>query len=201
MKRAEALRPWRRRFSRAIFESALIVFSVLLALVLNEWRDSRKHAERTELAVEAIVAELRGNREAAERAMKRHRSVTTTLTNLSNRSQLPTNEFVQSGIFNPANLVETAWTSAREAGAVDEWPYDLVLEVSGLYERQAAYNNLARQLNADLYMDLRRRGFDAVLRQEFAGIILLTRDFANREAGFLHEYDETLAALEKHTGR
>jgi type II secretory pathway pseudopilin PulG len=47
-----------------LFESALIVFSVLLALALEEWRDERVTASRAREAVAAITAELQANRSA-----------------------------------------------------------------------------------------------------------------------------------------
>lgn len=188
---------WRNRLPRVALESALIVFSVLLALVLNEWRDDMRLAARANVAFESILAEVRSNRVAAERAMQFHRSIRETLSELAAQSRSPSADMVSGGLFNPANLVETAWTSAREAGVTDEWPYELVLTVSRTYERQAIYNDLARQLLADIYMDLRRRGGESVFREGAAGMLLLSYDFANREEELLQQYDAVLAAIER----
>ena len=191
-------RHWPRWLPRAVFESALIVFSLLLALVLNEWRDDTRQAFRSQVATEAIVAELRSNRAAAERAMQFHRSIHTMLQGVAAQGALPRLEVVTGGLFNPANVVETAWVSARESAALEQWPYDLIIQVSRVYERQAAYGNLARQLVADIYMDLRRRGVEVVLRDGYGGFILLTEDFAGREDALMRSYDGALAAIARH---
>ena len=196
--RRTARREWSRRLPRALFESALIIFSVLLALVLNEWRDNRRQALRSQVAVEAIVAELRSNRGAAERAMTFHRSIHKMLEEVAAQGELPRPDVVTGGLFNPANIVETAWVSARETAALEEWPYDLILQVSRVYERQAGYSNLGRQIVADVYMDLRRRGVEVVLQEGYGGFILLTQDFAGREDALIRQYDTALAAIEGH---
>ena len=182
---------------RALFESALIVFSVLLALALSEWREHRKAVLQSQAAVEAIVSELRTNRAAAARAMAFHRSTHTALADVAAKGQVPPLDVVTKGLFNPANVVETAWVSARETNALDEWPYERTLQVSRVYERQAAYSTLARQIVADVYMDLRRRGAQAVLQEGFGGFILLAHDFANREDELVRQYDTALAAIER----
>jgi hypothetical protein len=61
-------RRWRRGLPRVLVESALIVFSVLVALAVDEWRDSRRQRVRAEAALVAILSELEANRAAIERA-------------------------------------------------------------------------------------------------------------------------------------
>jgi hypothetical protein len=178
-----------------LFESALIVFSVLLALLLNEWRDAHRQAALSETARAAIVAELQRNRDIADRAGQNHLKINATLTDLAARGEKPTIEFASSGLFNPANLVDTAWTSAQQTGAVDRWSFESVLLVASLYERQSAYSELGRAIVADMYMDVRRRGLENVMEDGTAGMILLTRDFANREQNLVRQYDAALTAI------
>ena len=180
---------------RVLVESALIVFSVLLALALDEWRDERVTAARAREAVAAITAELEGNRKAAERARDFHRGIQATLNALLSKKQLPEPEIYMAGMFNPARLVETAWTAARDAGAIDAIPYPVVLKLSRVYEWQAAYKHLGSEIVTDLYSDLRRRGIEPVLRDGYAGFIILTADFVNREEDMLARYDDALATL------
>jgi hypothetical protein len=111
---------------------------------------------------------------------------------------IPTRDEASSGLFRPARVVGTAWASAREAGALDELSYDLVLLLSRLYESQERYEQLSSQLAADIYMDLRRRGLDAVMREGFAGFLLLVIDFSNRETVLLRQYDDLLPVLKQH---
>ena len=53
---------WPGWLPRVLVESALIVFSVLVALAVDEWRDQRATATRPREAVAAITAELQANR-------------------------------------------------------------------------------------------------------------------------------------------
>ena len=127
---------------------------------------------------EAIARPQRGPRRLS-------RSTHKTLSEIAATQQVPPLAVVTKGLFNPANVVETAWTSARDTNALDQWPYEiLALAVSRVYERQAAYGTLSRQIAADIYMDLRRRGFGPVLQEGFAGFIVLAHDFANRTSPF-----------------
>jgi hypothetical protein len=192
---ATAARRFPRWLPRVLLESVLIVFSVLLALAVDEWRDSRNRAAAARVALDAIVGELESNRRAAGEAMRFHRSMNATLRAIAASRQLPSTEVAYGGMLQPARAVSTAWTSARDTGAVNDLPYPLVLQRSRIYERQATYDALTAQIAADIYMDGRRRGMEAVLREGFAGFIALTHDFANREESLVRQYDQALAAL------
>jgi hypothetical protein len=184
-----------RWLARVLFESALIVFSVLLALALDQWRESRRQAAAARVALDAIVAELEGNRRAASEAMQFHRSMKSKLEAFAASGEIPSQKVAYSGMLQRAGVVSVAWTSARDTGALTELPYPLLLQLSRVYEWQASYDALAGQILADIYMDGRRRGMEAVLREGFAGFIMLTHDFANREESLVRNYDQALAAL------
>jgi hypothetical protein len=100
------------------------------------------------------------------------------------------------GLFQPARVIGTAWASARDTGALDQWPYDLPLRVSRVYERQARYEAPTTAIASDIYVDLRRRGAEQVFREGYAGFISLTHDFANRESELLRDYDDVARMLE-----
>src|SRR5438105_15228312 len=54
---------WRRWIVRAIFQSGLIVISIVVALGVNEWRDRRELQARAHEARRAFARELNANRE------------------------------------------------------------------------------------------------------------------------------------------
>ena len=68
-------RCWKRGLTRVLVESALIVFSVLVALAVDEWRDSRTQRVRAEAALAAILSETEANRAAMQRARDLHQSI------------------------------------------------------------------------------------------------------------------------------
>lgn len=55
-------RIWPSWAPRAVFECVLIVFSVVLALMLADWAENRKTAERVQEARVWLVAEIAANR-------------------------------------------------------------------------------------------------------------------------------------------
>ncbi len=57
--RPSALRRWRRWAPRAVFESLLIVFSVILALGLTNWAEDRRTEHRVAEMRQFLIAEPR----------------------------------------------------------------------------------------------------------------------------------------------
>jgi hypothetical protein len=55
---------WRRWFVRALFESALIIVSIVAALAVNEWRDQRQLEVQAREARIAFAGEIQANRES-----------------------------------------------------------------------------------------------------------------------------------------
>jgi hypothetical protein len=180
--------------ARLVVESALIVLSVLVALAVDEWRDDRAMRARSREAVAAIVAEINANKKAAQSATQHHDKVHAELKAMVAANAV-TVDALSRGVFKPAVLLEAAWVTARDTGALAPLPLDVVLRLSRLYERQAKYTELASSIGEDFYVDLRRRGASAVLLDSVPGFGALTADFAGREAGLVAGYDEALQAL------
>src|SRR5687768_13538348 len=55
---------WRRWLVRALFESALIILSIIAALAVNEWRDQRELESQVRRARLAFAEELQANRDS-----------------------------------------------------------------------------------------------------------------------------------------
>ena len=176
---------------RALFESSLIVFSVLLALAVDQWRDHRASVLRAREAVVALRAEVESNRTAVQRAHDFHVGVKERLQPYIDKKALP-DESELKGLFEPALLLQTAWLMARDTNALEPMPFDFVLRVSRVYEQQALYTDLARAMSNDVYVDLRRRGYDQAIRQNFASFVVLATDFSSRESRLLKIYDDVL---------
>ena len=66
---------WRSWLPRVLAESVLIVFSVLLALGVDEWREDAELARKVQEARTAFANEIRGNRDllASERFHGHHK--------------------------------------------------------------------------------------------------------------------------------
>lgn len=181
---------------RALAESALIVFGVLLALVLNEWREEVSRRERTALAMAAVRAELEQNRALVAEARAYHERLAASFAASAERGDaLPDQRLATEGLLSPGRVLRTAWESAQQGELLAEVPYPTVLALSRAYARQAEYEELTRAGMQIAYERLILEGFDAFLRQ-YPHLVMMQREFANREALLREEYDRALAALE-----
>jgi hypothetical protein len=188
-------RNW-RWLPRALFESVLIVFSVLFALGMDEWRMDRARAEQAAVALQGIRAELAQNLESVEIARANHLAMRDSLRHYVALRQNPPPEIYLHGIFNPARTQAVAWQSARDIGSTAELPHSLVLELARVYDRQDQYRSLADALLQDLIMQVRREGFEPVLRDRSASFMSLQEDFANREYVLIRGYNAALASID-----
>jgi hypothetical protein len=186
---------WQSWLPKVLFESVLIVFGVLVALGVDEWREQRAAVRRAQEALAAITAEIQSNRDAAQRASQFHAEIKKRLQVFAEAKQLPDTRTMTNGVFQPATLLENAWVTARTTGALDQLPFDLILLLSRIYEGQSEYMSLSNAMAHDIYIDLRRRGIDPVLREGFQGFMLLETDFGNREQRLVKIYDDALGKL------
>ncbi len=178
----------------ALFESAFVVLGVTLALAANEWRESRMHRRQAEAAVASIVEELRANRAGVASSLAYHRSRLDTLYAHREGDWVPPLQLFSRGFISPAQLDQTAWTSASETGTLTHIPYAEVLRLSRVYAQQARYGDQARIVGEILYAELYEGGRESVLqnRRNLTGII---ETFRYREGQLLETYDSVLAAL------
>jgi hypothetical protein len=173
----------------------LLLVGALFALAAEEWRDHRAHARRADVVRTSLVAELRGNARLVAQSRQHHLAMMDTLRSYQSRHQLPPARVYFGGLFNPARVSQTAWLSARESGALSELPYDRVLAIASLYERQADYRALGDGLVVAFMTDIARLGPEAVARDRATNYITIDMDFANRERVLLVSYRTTLPLL------
>ena len=62
-------------FRYILIEAALIVFTVLLALALNEWRNSEKQEKVKITVINNIIKEIESNKRRLENVMEYHQTV------------------------------------------------------------------------------------------------------------------------------
>ena len=82
-------------------------------------------------------------------------------------------------------------------GVTADMPYELVLDLSRVYDRQNRYRDFGDAIVQDILTDIRRLGFERVLRDQPASFIQLQEDFSNRETVLLSSYDSTLTRLDR----
>ena len=130
---------------RFLFESALIVFSILLALAVNQWADSRKQRQLTDHALTAIHTEIVQNADRIRERRPYHLSLESELKhadsigNVHRYSDLKHAAPDWSGFENP-ELDETAWQSAMTLGVAPNLGFDTLQTLSRLYGLQTRFD-------------------------------------------------------------
>lgn len=146
---AKATATW---LPRVLFESALIVVSILVALGLDEWREDRQDDETVQLALSNFASELRQNQARVEYAAPFNRGLRSVL---HDRYQDDDIESVEDFVnmvesYTPVALQSTAWETALATGSLAKMDYSLVSALSLTYSLQNRYQLASRSGMADL---------------------------------------------------
>jgi len=181
---------WRSWLPRVLVESVFIIFSVLVALAVDEWREARSNREQAAQAESAILEELRSNRALVDEALRYHSSLVDTLIAYARDARTPTVQTFPSGFVAPAQLSHTAWVSASETGALSHMDYHTVLRLSNLYAQQERYAEQGRSIGQLLYQEIYRGGTESIARNH-RNLTGLIRTFVYREAQLIDSYDRT----------
>jgi hypothetical protein len=131
---------------RVLFESMLIILSILVALGLDEWREERQNAENIQHALANFIAEIEQNKARVEDAAPFNQGLRHVL---SRRQQVQAIESVSTFInivesYNPVVLQSTAWETAIATGSLAKMDYNLVSALSLTYSLQNRYQQVSR---------------------------------------------------------
>lgn len=137
---------------RVLFESTLIVLSILVALGLDEWRGERQDEETVQLALSNFASELRQNQARVEDAAPFNRGLRSVLRNRYENGDIDSvDEFVNMvESYVPVVLQSAAWETALATGSLAKMEYDLVSALSLTYSLQNRYQLSSRSGMAEL---------------------------------------------------
>lgn len=182
---------------KILVESALIVFSILLALGVNQWKGS---VENRRLAVDSLHGferEILRNRERLEGDIPYHLGLRSVLTGLESSGTVATPADFRSSLgidgFRPSPLLDTAWKTALATGALTHMDYETVAALSLTYGMQERFQETS---NASL-PGLIRNGTVPVgdMREALRGAVLYLNDLTADEQELQAVYDQALAVI------
>ncbi|WP_109301360.1 hypothetical protein [Aquimarina sp. AU474] len=180
-----------------LIEAILIVFAVSLALALNEWRSNVKEKDTIDKVLKNIVSEIQSNKVELEEKLDYHlqtsQKIGAYLANDSLWSTLKYSSGVEAvgqlmpkGIYNP-NLQSGAWNSAVLSGVVNSFDYDILYELSNLYQVQEDGPNSTWKIIAGFYSE--SEAFDpAKARQLALKFQLAFGELYKQEKSLLNSY-------------
>lgn len=183
---------WKPWLGKALFEGALIVFSVLLALSLDGWREEAAERGRLTEAVHSLADEVKLNRDllAGDFYIAHHRRL---LEHYQARadagSSEEANEAFKTGL-HPAPLRNTAWASLGDSGVARLLPFALRADLAGIYRDQASLEELFRSLVAGLTQPRADRETSAYQRDQIRVLAVTLTDMVATENRLLRQYAE-----------
>lgn len=151
------------RTQELLFQSFLIVLSVLLALFLDEARNDYKLGRQRDAILGNVLAELRANAASLDEVHRYHgetsRRIGAFLDSLDGRPIDPPipavrliGQLIDGSIREPA-LQQTAWETARLSPAFGLIPYDTIYPLTYLYDVQAKGAETTWQLIATQFFE------------------------------------------------
>lgn len=183
---------WRQWAGKGLFEAALIVFSVLLALTLDGWREDASEQARFREAVQSLADELKLNREllAGPSYIDHHRRL---LAHYQSRANAGSSEGADEGFktgLHPAPLRGTAWASLAESGVARLMPFGLRASLAGIYRDQVSLDETFRALVAGLMQPRADRESAAYQRDQIRVLAVTLTDMVATENRLLRQYAE-----------
>ena len=186
---------------RVLFESFLIVISILVALGLDDWRDQRQDDETVTQALLNFASEVQQNKARVEDAAPFNRGLLNVLKNRYEESSISSvDEFVNMlESYTPVVLQSTAWETALATGALAKMNYNLVSALSLTYSLQNRYQ-LATNAGMDELMSPQSLSNEQMNLSVFNSIRYLD-DATSMEAELSVVYSEAAAVIQTAIGQ
>lgn len=133
------LRPrLKEKLPELLLEAASVVFAVLLALAVDEWRETRSREALAARARASILEEIRGNEAELRKTRDNNRALLRSVEEgLSQLAQK--RDTALQFHFEIALLSSSAWNTAQMTQAANDLEFDWLRRVSNVYELQGLY--------------------------------------------------------------
>lgn len=180
---------------QVLFESALIVVSILVALGLDEWRQKSQDEEVIEKSLSNFVIEIGQNKARVDDAAPFNLGLRMVLNSHYLDDDIESvDEFVNMvESYSPAGLQSTAWETALATGSLAKMEYSLVTALSLTYSLQGRYQLATRSGMNDLTSP--QNLTDDNLRLSIYNSIRYLDDVTNMESELGVTYEEASSII------
>jgi len=170
-----------------------IIFSILLALSVNEWKEARGRREVANKSLDNFRREIENNRDVIEKSLRDQKAVISLLHENLRDAGTDKEVLVTVPSIDLPDLVTTTWESAVANDALAHLDYALINKLSGIYLQQKWLMSLEDKifttiLNSSSYNEENSEGLTASLYSGLKNIIKV-------ETALLGLYEETLPML------
>ncbi len=184
----------RRKLPELLLEAAMIFFAVMLALAAEEWREQKDRIELADRALRSVFEEMRSNLDELEttgvRNAERLEAASVVLAELeAGRDQGDADVGLEVALLSSA-----AWQSAQMSQAVQYLDFDVMRDLSEVYEIQDLFDRVQAGAVDNMTEMMRTAEQDpvAAVRQ---GVISLSV-LSDLHGSLMEVYRNTLEKLE-----
>ena len=131
-------------FYRTVFESMLIVMSILLALGVRAWQDGRQVRQLISRSLTSFQNEIVRNRSRIDDLYRYHEGLQSLLREMNGQSNPESTEAVSNILdsLQSSVLLTSAWDTALATGALADMQYETVFVLSLTYSYQQKFQTL-----------------------------------------------------------
>lgn len=194
---------WRHWLPRAAFESVLIVFSVVLALMLTDWADRQRTKAEVAQMRAYFVEEIRANRDIvlSEPILPHHRRLRGVFAEANEgeatqaKAMAAYGQIFQTGI-HVAPLRDAVWRSAATGDLLGEMPIEDLFLLADIYKAQTTLEDLSDGFFVGMPGVLSGLENGDGVRAALVTGQLHLGDVVASEEGLVQLYDRALRALD-----
>lgn len=194
----------RQFWLKLFFESALIVFSVLLALTVNEYLAARKEDKRTRESLLSIREELRANQEIirgwqeihreALGKIEKYRAQPTSYDSLVQNHQFRL-DLLFEGTLVPNVVRSNSWEIAKNSGLLQNFDIALANSLSDIYDMQKIVTSVTVDKLISIIFD-RQTHLQQNIPQTMVLFEFTMQELVGQENYLIEAYDQILKKLD-----
>ena len=182
--------------SDLIIQPVMIVLSILAALAVNNWQESRALAKRVADARAAFINEISANRDllVSDDYLPHHRRLQQQYKHAADAGAPDPGAFFDTGV-HPAPLRDSAWRMLSSSTILTELPSDLVLTLSEIYRAQDSLEKGTNGFLTALVAPRSDRETPAYAKDVTGSISMYLNDLVAAEQRLVQNYDKALEKL------
>ena len=177
-------------FTHLLVEMFSVVFAVLLALGVNEWRTNQNNEDLGLAAFEKVVKEVEGNKSKISGILKNHKNTLSEIDTVISKIKRKSSDITFGQILFEAPA-GTAWEAAKLTSAVNYLDYSHVEKMTAVYSTQKVYSDVADKVFQELVFFVPDEDHEILVKQ-FAKQKVYLYNLILIEEQLIEEYDKFL---------
>jgi len=188
--------------SDLLIQPVMIVLSILAALAVNQWQESRALAKRVAEARTAFVNEISANRQLllSNGYLPHHRRLEADYKKAEQEGATDPHTFFDTGV-HPAPLRDSAWRMLSGTDTLMRLPPDIVLALTDIYRLQDSIGKTNEGFLNSLMAPRSDRETPAYAKDAASSISMFLNDLVPAEERLVSSYDKALERLNSEKSR